>query len=125
MHVQEEGSPPLEDYGGNCGQPFLATSDLVGRLRVMTAGSVAALDPCAKGNSACFKWLDHHAPILERGGVPRAEIYPACARFKFGDVSLDEVRCAADIPAGPVGGRGESTAFALAADIPALSRKGA
>ena len=45
------------------------------------------------------------------------------ARSEFGDGRLDVVRCAADIPAGGVGGRGKFTALALDADLPALLRK--
>ena len=40
-------------------------------------------------------------------GVPRAETFSACARFKFGDGRLGVVRCAADSLVGIAGSRGK------------------
>ena len=54
----------------------------------------------------------------------RVSTYPAGARFKFGDGRLGGVRLAADLPLVIAGTKGEFTAFALEADIPALFRKG-
>ena len=69
--------------------------------------------------------MERHNKVSARWGAHRAETYPACARFKFGDGRLREIHCAADSLAGIAGSRGEFTAFALEADIIALFRKGA
>ena len=47
------------------------------------------------------------------------------ARYKFGQGRADGVKRAADIKVATAGRRGALTAFVLAADIPALLRKGA
>ena len=51
--------------------------------------------------------------------------YPACARFKFGDGRLGEVRSAADTPVGIAVGPGKFTVFGLEASVPTLLRKAA
>ena len=57
-------------------------------------------------------------------GTPCAKPYPARARCKFGGSRLGGMRSEADIPVG-LGGRGTLAAFALKAEMEALSRKGA
>ena len=82
----------------------------------MEADCVVVLDASAPAN---LIWrIGRHTSISERRGVPRAETYPACARFKFGDGRLEEVRYAAGIPAGIAGGPEKFAAFALGAEIP-------
>ena len=91
----------------------------------MGAGSMLAFDARTPANLGCSKWLDRHDSNLERWRVPRAETFPARARFKFDDGRLRGVRLAATIPLGIPGGRGLSAAFVLEADIRAVLRKGA
>ena len=91
----------------------------------MDAGSAAVLGIRATANTVCANWLVHRDEVFGRCGGPRADTYPACARHKFGDGLLNEVRCAADIPAGLAGNRGKFPAFAPDADIPASSCEGA
>ena len=74
--------------------------------------------------SAVSGW-ERHNSILNCRGVSRAETYPACAGFKFGDGRLGDVRCAADIPLGIFGARGTFMALAPEAGIPGLLREGA
>ena len=57
-------------------------------------------------------------------GSPLTRPFSARARFKFGNGRLGGVRLAAVILLGMAGGRGESAALSLGADIPALLRKG-
>ena len=61
----------------------------------------------------------------EFAGNSRVSPFPESARFKFGEVRLSEVRCAACIPAGIARCNGEFAAFGLEADAPALLRRGA
>ena len=58
-------------------------------------------------------------------GIPQVGAYRAMARFKFGDGRIGEVRYAADIKVGIAGCGCAFSVFALEADIPALSCKGA
>ena len=99
-HVLCGDFPWRHFFGGNCGQAFSTTSDLSGQSTVLGADSVVALEAGSTANSVCCKWLGRHNSILNCRGVSRAETYPACARFKFGDGRLGHVRCAADIPMG-------------------------
>ena len=71
-------------------------------------------------NPVCYKWLGRRNNILVLWGGPRAETYPACARFKFGRGRFGEVRCAAGIPVRIAGNRGKIAALAPNAGIPAL-----
>ena len=81
----------------------------------MEADCVVVLDTSAPAN---LTWrIRRHTSISECWGVPRAETYPACARFKFGDGRLEEVHYASEIPAGIAGGPGKFTAFKLEAEI--------
>ena len=91
----------------------------------MGADSVVALETGAAANPDCFKWSGRHNSILGRGGVPRAEIYRACARFILGGGSRGEARCVAHLPAEVAGGGGKFPALALEATLPALLREGA
>ena len=84
-----------------------------------------ALGAGATANLACFRCLAHHDCILEKAGVSRVSTYPPCARFKFGDGRLGEVRHFADSPVSFVGEKGKFTASVLKADIPAFLLKGA
>ena len=120
--AQEIRCPPLEDIGESCEQSFAATSDLVVQFAVMDAGSALALDAGATANLVCYSWLEGRNSMSERRGVPRAEIHPACSRFKFGGGRLGEVQCAADVSAGIAGCRGELMAILLEAEIAAPLR---
>ena len=64
--------------------PFLPPLNLDGQFIAIDADSVAVLDLVATASLVRFKLLGHRIGILESGGVPRAETYPACARFEFG-----------------------------------------
>ena len=68
--------------------------------------------------------MGHRNESLGRRGATRAETYPACARFAFGEGPLGQVLCAADSPLEIEGNRGQFTTFALEAESPALSRRG-
>ena len=73
----------------------------------MHADSVAVLDTGAAGVFGALR-LPH-----------------ACARFKFGDGCLGEVRRAAAIPAKIAGDRGKFATFAPEVDYPVFLRRGA
>ena len=83
------------------------------------------LDTGATANHACFGWLDHHNRLLARKGYQKVPTYPSPARFRFVAGRLGEVRHAAGIPVGIAGGKGDFSACAPDADIPALFREGA
>lgn len=86
---------------------------------------MAVLDSGATANSARFKWLGSRASVLKEFGVPRAQAYPAGAKYKFGNGRLGEVRNATDIPVGIAGGRGKVTASLKDPGVLALLRKSA
>ena len=104
---------------------LFSTIDLGGEFVVSPASSVVVLDTGATANLVCRQWLANHNRFLERQGIEKAHLYPADARFKFGDGRIGEVRYAADITVGIAGRKGSFTAFVLDAEIPALLCKGA
>ena len=112
-------------------QAYATTLDVGGQFISMGADCRAVLDSGDTADITVSKCLGHHSKISQRRGVPRAEAYPARARFKladwamYGDGRLGDVRCAADFPLGIAGDRGKRSAFVLKTDIPALLRIGA
>ena len=104
---------------------FRTTPSTLNCQEGMDADTAVVLETGGAANCVCFMRLGRRISILERWGVRRTETYYARAHFEFGDSRLGEVRCAVEILAGTAGGRRKFTAFALEADIPALSRKGA
>ena len=85
--------------------------------------SEASLDTGATANLACFKLLQRHNSLQAKSGAPAAEMHPGAASFNFGNVRLEQVRYAADVPVAIAGRRGMFTALPVDADIPASSRK--
>ena len=81
------------------------------------------LDTGTAANLACSQWLNRNNSMLGKMGPPRVPTYPAQERFKFGEGRMGDVRFAADKTRGIAGAKGNSTAFVLDADIPALFRK--
>ena len=78
------------------------------------------LDTGATAILVRFRWLNRHNSTSGKVGLPRVSIYPAQARIKFGNGRTGDVRFAADMTAGIAGAKGNFTAFAPGADIPAL-----
>ena len=91
----------------------------------MGEDSAVALETGATANLAYFRWLGNRNSLLEKRGFRRVSTFWACARYKFCDGRLGEVRFAAGNPVGLAGCRGTFAACALEADIPAVLRKGA
>ena len=89
------------------------------------ADEVAVSDAGAAASPASLRPLGRRNRILTRKGIPRVRTRPACARFKFDDGGLRELRCAADSLAIIAGSRGRFATLFLEADFPALLRKGA
>ena len=102
-----------------------ATADAGDVFMAPQADSMVALDTGAAANLVCLSWLARHNRSLERREIPREPAHPSKARFRFRDGRHWEVRHAAGAPVGVAGNKGMFTAFALAAEIPALLRKGA
>ena len=117
--AQSEGGGSVLRFLPYSGRPFVWVLSALGMESLAVLGTVAA------AISACFGWLNPPAAMLERVGVPIAKPYPACARFKFGDGRMGDVRFTSETPAGIAGGRGKFTSLLLGADIPATPRKGA
>ena len=89
----------------NCEKSSSATLDMGGQWPCMGAESSVALKTGAAAKLARFWRLAYRNKLLEKHGLSRVSTYPTCARFKFGDGRLGEVRCAADIPARLAGSR--------------------
>ena len=89
----------------------------------MGGDSAGVLDTGATADLVRLKWLGNHNLHPERQELLRISLYPASARFKFGDERLGEVRLAAGITVGIAGRKGTPAAFASEAGIPALLRK--
>ena len=125
VSVQDDGSPAETAPKSNCEQSFSAPLDLGGQFLRIDAAFVAVLNASAAPNLARFRWVGHHNEYSEREENPRVTAYAACARYKFGDGRLGEVRRAADISAGIAGSRGKFAPSATEKDISALLRRGA
>ena len=85
---------------------------------------MTVLETGAAENSACLKWLHRHTATPERLGTPLTRSNPACAKFKFGNGDVVEVRIAADIPDGIAGIQAALTTFPAGAEIPTTLRLG-
>ena len=84
----------MEDSASNCGQPSSITFAPGGQSIVLDTDGVAVLDAGSAVGLLRFKWLEPQNEISERWGVPRAGMFPECARFKFGRGRSGEARCA-------------------------------
>ena len=93
--------------------PFSATLHLGGQFSFEEADSAAAPEAGATARLARFRLSARRNRIWGKKGFPRVSTYPACARFRFGDWRLGEVRHSADIPAGIAGNQKKFTACAL------------
>ena len=124
MSAQGPGQPREDDGSTSCEHPFSATPDADCQFVFEETGSAAVLAARATASVLCSRRSGRHNRISAQNEFPQLSTYPGCARFKFGDGRLGEVRCAADNPVGIAGTTGKLTAFATEADIPALLRRG-
>ena len=113
-----------QDVGdATCGGSFSISAEPFPGFSLKRGGSAAVLETGPTANLACFKWRKNHTGLLKKFGPPAAEASPACARPKFGNSRIEEIRFAADAPVEIAGRRGTTETFLVEADIPALSRK--
>ena len=126
VSARDDGSPAETAPKSNCKQSFSASPDLGGQFLRIDAAFVAVLNASAAPNLARFRRVGHRNEYSEREENPRVTAYAACARYKFGDGRLGEVRRAADISAGIAGSRGKFAPSATETEgISAFLRRGA
>ena len=116
---------PEEETGREGDQASSTAIDVGGLLALTESDSVEVSDAGASTNWVYFSWLEHHIRILERKGFPIVSTHAAPARLLSGNGPTGDVGHVADIPAGIAGNRVEFAAFALKADFPLFSHKGA
>ena len=113
-----EGGDNTKDGNGQHEQSFSTTLEAGSQLICTRANSLVIPDAGATASRVCLRRLNHHNSMLGRVGLPRVSTYPAQVRYKFGGVQF-----ATYITVGTAGPKGNSTAFVLDADIPAILRK--
>ena len=91
----------------------------------MKEGGAVCPDIGSTANLVRFRRVAHSNSLFAKMGLPRIMTYGALANLKFRDGRMDDVRYAADISADIAGAKDNFAAVALAADLPALLRKGA
>ena len=123
--AQDDRSSVRPDAQGRCAQSIATARNLGNRLLHMGEDSVVVSDIRAAANLERFRGLVNRNLLVEGRGSPRVSTFPGCARFKFGDGRLVDVRYAADISVGLADCNGAFAASALDAGGPTLLRKGA
>ena len=122
--VRMEGSRTPKDGSRSCGKSFSKTLGAGCQLICMKEDSAVVLDARATAKFARFRRLSNRTPLLGRMGLPPAVIYPARARFKFGDIGMGRVHFAAEITVVVAEAKGNLTDFVSDTDIPAFLRNG-
>ena len=119
MLVSETEQPECEEAKRGHEQFFSTTLDVGGLFLVADSECLVVLDTGAAANLGRFRWREQHNRVLKWWRYRKVSAYPSSAQFRFGDGRGDEVRHAADTLVGIPGSKGEFSAFALDADIPA------
>ena len=106
-----------KDGNGQREQSFSTTLEAGSQLICARENSLVIPDAGATASQVRLRWLNHHNSMLGKVGLPRVSTYPAQVRYKFGCVQF-----ATYITVGAAGAKGNSAAFVLDADIPAILR---